>query len=66
MNICKDCKWWEQYDKVEKGEWGDCLKLMEYLDPYWESSPEFFESTHVDGYNTPQDFGCIHWEKKDE
>ena len=65
MNTCKDCKWW---DKSE----------LFCGNPVMEFNGMLFRPEPIDGIRIGQlsvseyvvqfgpDFGCIHWEKKDE
>jgi len=75
MNKCKDCKFWREnelteYDvKRERKVCGDCsCKKFTYQDDkrfldgldYWD-----YEGYSA-GFTTGPQFGCIHWEKKDD
>lgn len=63
MNTCKYCKWWEP--------WGENYPISSCRDDgiCRELGRHIFASIGDDGFleylETPKDFGCIHWEKKD-
>ena len=69
MNTCKDCKWWKRNKngeyrvRIAVDNYGQCLEL----DPT-EKHPG--QSVWIDigsrkRFETFEDFGCIHWEKKE-
>ena len=58
-NTCKDCKWWgrDEYHYCENPNIGVKGKFND--DCAWSEDP-------FCSIQTGPDFGCIHWEKKDE
>ena len=51
---CRDCKWW-----VEDPKDFDLHRC--YYD-----APKFFVERGQDRFHPDRDFGCIHWEEKDD
>lgn len=54
MKICKDCKWWL---------WDEFLKENECIN---ENVRACVDSDSGFCVNSPEDFGCIHFEPKEE
>jgi len=55
LNTCKECKWW----RFEHSEIGVCQSK--------EATEKFAPDNHyIRRMPVHKDFGCIHWEKKDE
>ena len=62
MDTCKDCKYWR---REQEQSMKPCKKERtsdrDAVDGGWTEKGEY-----VRGIVTGPDFGCIHWEKKDE
>jgi len=70
--VCKNCKWWKRLEgKIYPGHTGDCNceKWVE-ADGYVVCPIDGVEYWDFEGYSagfyTGEDFGCIHWEVKDD
>ena len=59
MNTCSNCKWWGLQDENYVA---DCDKITEESKIF---HPDITGDSYVP-FQTTSDFGCIHWEKKDE
>jgi len=71
MNTCKDCKWWDAYHKDDPANsFGMCRaeRFAEDVQAVVKSpiEGEWPADGKYDGFDTAPDFGCIHWEKKNE
>ena len=66
MNRCRDCKWWERlYDDDDKEGAYTGICRHERLDVY-DDHPDSAAALPDCEIYTGHDFGCVHFEVKDE